>query len=98
VKFGCHPQKEAEPLIQFMQRIGLNLHGFSFYVYETPHLDMEAYVRGIEICKQLIPIAKKYGHNVQLIDIGGGFPSYKKEFSEVCISLCSRSNTIIYYY
>lgn len=85
-KFGCEPNEEVVRLIQHARNLGLNLHGFSFHV-GTPCLEMDAYCRGIEICKQLIVIAKSIGHNnVELIDIGGGFLSIcGKEFDEVCI-------------
>lgn len=61
-------------LIQFTKDLGLKLHGFSFHV-GSPCGELEAYSRGIELCKRLITIAKGIGcDNVQLIDIGGGFP------------------------
>ncbi|XP_011062600.1 PREDICTED: ornithine decarboxylase 1-like isoform X1 [Acromyrmex echinatior] len=83
-KFGCDPCKEATYLIQCAQDLGLNLHGFSFHV-GTPCLEIDAYLRGIEICKQLIAVAKSIGcNNVKLIDIGGGFSSVSgKELDEL---------------
>ncbi|KAG5338784.1 DCOR2 decarboxylase, partial [Acromyrmex charruanus] len=83
-KFGCDPCKEAAYLIQCAQDLGLNLHGFSFHV-GTPCLEIDAYLRGIEICKQLIAVAKSIGcNNVKLIDIGGGFSSVSgKELDEL---------------
>lgn len=78
-KFGCDPCEEAVHLIQCAQDLGLNLYGFSFHV-GTPCLEMDAYCRGIEICKQLIAVAKSIGcSNVKLIDIGGGFLSIRGE-------------------
>ncbi|XP_018402076.1 PREDICTED: ornithine decarboxylase 2-like [Cyphomyrmex costatus] len=74
-KFGCDPCEEAVYLIQRARDLGLNLYGFSFHV-GTPCLEMNAYLRGIETCKQLIAVAKSIGcNNVKLIDIGGGFLS-----------------------
>ncbi|KAL6259627.1 hypothetical protein P5V15_009543 [Pogonomyrmex californicus] len=74
-KFGCEPCEEAVGLIQCTRDLGLNLHGFSFHV-GTPCLEMDAYRRGIEICKRLIAVARSVGCNdVELIDIGGGFSS-----------------------
>ncbi|XP_018351515.1 PREDICTED: ornithine decarboxylase 1-like isoform X1 [Trachymyrmex septentrionalis] len=83
-KFGCDPCKEAAYLIQCVRDLGLNLYGFSFHV-GTPCLETDAYLRGIEICKQLIAIAKSIGcNNVKLIDIGGGFLSISgKELDEL---------------
>lgn len=74
LKFGSEPDEETVGLIQLAKRLGLNLHGFSFHP-GSPCTEMEAYRRGIELCKQLINISKTIGYdNVQLIDIGGGFP------------------------
>jgi len=54
--------------------LGLILHGFSFHV-GSPCRELNAFSRGIGICRRLIAIAKSMGcKNVQLIDIGGGFP------------------------
>ncbi|XP_071563966.1 ornithine decarboxylase 2-like [Temnothorax nylanderi] len=85
-KFGCEPYKEAKDLIQHVQSLGLNLHGFTFQVGTS---NINNYLRGIEICKQLIEVAKSYEcNNVQLIDIGGNFPggfsdTGGKEFNEL---------------
>jgi len=74
-KFGCEPDLETVRLIQLTKDLGLNLHGFSFHV-GSPCGEVEAWGRGIALCKQLITISKAIGcDNVQLIDIGGGFHS-----------------------
>lgn len=74
LKFGCDPNKETIRLIRLTKDLGLNLHGFSFHV-GSPCGELKAYARGIALCKQLITISKAIGcDNVQLIDIGGGFP------------------------
>ncbi|XP_076385006.1 ornithine decarboxylase 2-like isoform X2 [Megachile rotundata] len=73
-KFGCDPGEEAVQLMHLTKSLGLNLHGFSFHV-GSPCGELKAYSRGIAMCKRLIAIAKSIGFNdVQLIDIGGGFP------------------------
>ncbi|XP_014486971.1 PREDICTED: LOW QUALITY PROTEIN: ornithine decarboxylase 2-like, partial [Dinoponera quadriceps] len=74
LKFGCESNDETVRLIHLTKNLGLNLHGFSFHV-GSPCGEPEAYGRAIEICKQLITVSKSIGcDNVQLIDIGGGFP------------------------
>ncbi|KAG5335644.1 AZIN2 inhibitor, partial [Acromyrmex heyeri] len=74
LKFGCEPDEDAVRLIQLTANLGLTLHGFSFHV-GSPCGELNAYSRGIGICKRLIAIAKSMGcQDVQLIDIGGGFP------------------------
>ncbi|XP_035733463.1 ornithine decarboxylase 1-like [Vespa mandarinia] len=73
-KFGCEPRDEAKELIQLTKDLGLILYGFSFHV-GSPCVEFNAYVRGIEICKELITFAKSIECNdIKLIDIGGGFP------------------------
>ncbi|XP_076635329.1 ornithine decarboxylase 2-like isoform X2 [Colletes latitarsis] len=73
-KFGCDPNEEAVRLIQLTRSLGLTLHGFSFHV-GSPCGEMDAYNRGITMCKRLIAIARTIGcSDVQMIDIGGGFP------------------------
>ncbi|XP_035733399.1 ornithine decarboxylase-like [Vespa mandarinia] len=78
-KFGCEPGDEAKELIQLIKDLGLILYGFSFHV-GSPCGEFNAYVRGIEICKELISFAKSIECNdIKLIDIGGGF-SGESEF------------------
>ncbi|XP_020300292.1 ornithine decarboxylase-like [Pseudomyrmex gracilis] len=77
VKFGCESDKEAVHLIRITMDLGLTLHGFSFHV-GSPCDELNAYSRGIAMCKKLIAIARTMGcKDVQLIDIGGGFPGNK---------------------
>lgn len=77
VKFGCEPDEEAVRLIQLTMDLGLTLHGFSFHV-GSPAGELNAFCKGIGICKRLISIAKTMGcQDVQLVDIGGGFPGEK---------------------
>ncbi|CAK9805810.1 Ornithine decarboxylase [Anthophora plagiata] len=72
-KFGCDPNEEAVRLIHLTKNLGLTLWGFSFHV-GSPCGELNAYSRGIGMCKRLMAIAKSVGcENVQLIDIGGGF-------------------------
>ncbi|KAG7204474.1 hypothetical protein KM043_004906 [Ampulex compressa] len=72
-KFGCDPDEEAIRLIHFAKDLGLSLHGFSFHV-GSPCGELNAYARGVGICKRLIGIARSIGcKDVQMIDIGGGF-------------------------
>ncbi|XP_077256425.1 ornithine decarboxylase 2-like [Temnothorax americanus] len=77
LKFGCEPDEDAVRLIQLTMDLGLTLHGFSFHV-GSPCGELNAFSRGIGICRRLIAIAKSMGcKDVQLLDIGGGFPGEK---------------------
>lgn len=73
LKFGCEPDEDAVRLIQLTMDLGLTLHGFSFHV-GSPCGELNAFSRGIGICRRLVAIAKSMGcKDLQLIDIGGGF-------------------------
>ncbi|KAM0724867.1 Ornithine decarboxylase [Formica fusca] len=77
LKFGCESEEEAVRLIRLTMDLGLTLHGFSFHV-GSPCGELNAFSRGIDTCRRLITIAKTMGcKDVQLIDIGGGFPGEK---------------------
>nr|XP_033330974.1 ornithine decarboxylase 2-like [Megalopta genalis] len=73
MKFGCDPGEEATRLIRLTKNLGLTLHGISFHV-GSPCGEADAYGRGIEACKRLIAVAKSIGVQIEMIDIGGGFP------------------------
>lgn len=89
LKFGSEPD-ETMRLIQLTKDLGLDLHGFSFHV-GSPCGEMDAYRRGIEMCRELITVAKEIGFDVRLIDIGGGFPGETGiSTDEVCVQSVSR--------
>ncbi|KAM0735418.1 Ornithine decarboxylase [Formica fusca] len=90
-KFGCDHRKEARCLIKYTKDLGLNLHGFSFHV-GTPCLELDAYRRGIKMCKKLIAFAKSIGcEDAQLIDIGGGFMSVCGEDLDVLANIINNA-------
>ncbi|KAK1118836.1 hypothetical protein K0M31_014608 [Melipona bicolor] len=87
MKFGCDPDEETVRLMHLIKSLGLTLWGFSFHV-GSPCGELEAYVRGIRMCKKLISTAKEIGcKDVQLIDIGGGFPGNREFFIDEIASL-----------
>ena len=61
-------------LIKLAKDLGQHLYGFSFHV-GSPCEELEAYARGIRICKNLIDYARSIGcEKCCLINIGGGIP------------------------
>lgn len=72
-----------------MKDLDLTLHGFSFHV-GSPCGELDAFSRGIGICKQLITLAKAMGcEDIHLIDIGGGFPGESgTQIDKVCFFYC----------
>lgn len=71
-KFGALPE-DAVSLLDQAKSLGLNPIGLSFHVgsqAENLHVWDEAF----ETCASVIKEAKKAGHKLGVIDIGGGFP------------------------
>jgi ornithine decarboxylase len=71
-KFGCHP--EAVPgLLALASELRVRVAGLSFHAGSqagTPRMHVEA----IEVCRQLMSAASMNGHELSMLDIGGGFP------------------------
>lgn len=72
-KFGCEP--EALPALlalaaeQRIKVVGLSFHAGSQAANPQMH------VRAIEVCGKLMRRARELGHDLSLLDIGGGFPT-----------------------
>ncbi|KAK0181502.1 hypothetical protein PV327_003781 [Microctonus hyperodae] len=73
-KFGCKINTEVITLMNFIKNEKMFLRGFSFHL-GSPCSDADSYNRGIEICKNLLDVAKNMGFDeINLINIGGGIP------------------------
>ncbi|MFH0992670.1 MAG: type III PLP-dependent enzyme [bacterium] len=71
-KFGADPS-DAQQLIQQAFDMGLNVEGISFHVgSQCTHFDN--YVAALALTSEIFHDARKKGFNLNLIDIGGGFP------------------------
>lgn len=71
-KFGCTPEATL-PLLRKAQELGLNVIGLSFHVgSQVPN--SRRHVEAITACNQLIRDAAAENINLQVLDIGGGFP------------------------
>lgn len=71
-KFGCNP--EAVPgLLALASELRIRVAGLSFHAGSqagNPRMHVEA----IEVCRQLMSAAAERGHELTVLDIGGGFP------------------------
>ena len=71
-KIGCNP--EAVPgLLALASDLRIRVAGLSFHAGSqagTPRMHVEA----IEVCRQLMSAAATRGHELSVLDIGGGFP------------------------
>jgi len=71
-KFGCEPDAVPE-LLALARKLGVVVAGLSFHVgSQTPTPAM--HVRAVEACGALIAAARASGHDLSILDIGGGFP------------------------
>ena len=71
-KFGCDPS-EASHLIHEAFRAGLVVEGLSFHV-GSQCINIDNYVQALNIAAAVMEEAKSHGHEIKILDIGGGFP------------------------
>jgi ornithine decarboxylase len=72
-KFGCHPG-EAVDLIEEAFRIGLVVEGLSFHV-GSQCTNFENFVQALNVSAAVMEEARSRGHEIKILDIGGGFPA-----------------------
>ena len=71
-KFGCD-SGEAAALIEEAFRIGLVVEGLSFHV-GSQCTNFDNFVQALNIAAAVRSEAASHGHNIKILDIGGGFP------------------------
>lgn len=71
-KFGCAPG-EAVDLIAEAFRLGLTVEGLSFHV-GSQCTNFENFVQALNMAAAVMTEAKSRGHEIKILDIGGGFP------------------------
>jgi len=71
-KFGAK-LNEVENIFNTAKVTKLNIVGVSFHVGSGCQ-DMTAYSKAIKDCREVIDIGKKFGFEMNVLDIGGGFP------------------------
>ncbi len=72
-KFGCDPG-EAVDLIEESFRIGLVVEGVSFHV-GSQCTNFQNFVQALNISAAVMREALDRGHEIKILDIGGGFPA-----------------------
>ncbi|KAK3585248.1 hypothetical protein CHS0354_006294 [Potamilus streckersoni] len=73
-KFGCEPSK-ARQLLEAAQNLGLDVVGVSFHV-GSGCLEARAFAVAIQQARQVFDTGLDLGFNMNLLDIGGGFPGF----------------------
>jgi ornithine decarboxylase len=72
-KFGCDPG-EAVDLVQAAFKIGLVVEGLSFHV-GSQCTNFENFVQALNVAAAVMKESKSRGHEIKILDIGGGFPA-----------------------
>lgn len=72
-KFGCDPG-EAVDLILAAFQMGLVVEGLSFHV-GSQCTNFENFVQALNMAAAVMQEAKSRGHEIKILDIGGGFPA-----------------------
>ncbi|KAL3868356.1 hypothetical protein ACJMK2_041170 [Sinanodonta woodiana] len=75
MKFGCQPAK-ARPLLEAARNLGLDVVGVSFHVGSGCR-EARAFAVAIQQARQVFDIGQDLGFNMNLLDIGGGFPGQR---------------------
>lgn len=71
-KFGCTPDAVGE-LLTLAAGLGVRVEGLSFHV-GSQAVDSTMQTQAIDVCGSLIGRAHAAGHQLTILDIGGGFP------------------------
>ncbi|KAF5304669.1 hypothetical protein FQA39_LY09446 [Lamprigera yunnana] len=81
-KFGCDVNTEASTLLSLARSLDVEVLGVSFHV-GSGCKDPNVFYVGIQSARCVFDIAKQYGYNMSLLNIGGGYDgTNKKDFVE----------------
>ncbi len=90
-KFGC-PPGDAVDLIEAAHAAGLTVEGLSFHV-GSQCTNFENYVQALHLSAHVFREAKARGHDLKLLDMGGGFPAPYEENVQPFRLLARRINS-----
>jgi len=95
-KFGCDPGSVAD-LFRLAAELRLTVDGLSFHV-GSQAADAAMVVKAIAVCRDLLPIARYAGHDLSILDIGGGYPvdyvDRALAIEEYCAPICAALRTL----
>jgi len=92
-KFGCDPG-EAVDLILAAFGMGLVVEGVSFHV-GSQCTNFENFVQALNMAAAVLKEAKSRGHEVKILDIGGGFPAPYNKHVQPFSALAKKINAEI---
>ncbi len=71
-KFGCEPEAVGD-LLRLAAELRIKIEGLSFHI-GSQAADAAMVVKAIGVCRDLLPLAQQAGHDLSVLDIGGGYP------------------------
>src|SRR5436305_5845220 len=92
-KFGCDPG-EAVDLIKAAFELGLVVEGLSFHV-GSQCTNFQNFVQALNIAAAVMEESKTRGHEIKILDIGGGFPAPYNKHVKPFSSLAKKINAEI---
>src|SRR3989442_13477599 len=92
-KFGCDPG-EAVDLIVAAFQTGLMVEGLSFHV-GSQCTNFENFVQALDMAAAVLREAKSRGHEIKILDIGGGFPAPYNQHVKPFSALAKKINVEI---
>src|SRR6059036_3189837 len=92
-KFGCDPG-EAVDLVVEAFRLGLVVEGLSFHV-GSQCTNFENFVQALNMSAAVMQEAKSRGHEIKILDIGGGFPAAYNKHVKPFSALAKKINAEI---
>ena len=79
IKFGAEPGEHAEGLVRAATEHDVRLVGVSFHVGSGCR-DATAYHRAIAYSRRLFDLGTQLGHDMTILDLGGGYPGSSYNF------------------
>src|SRR5579872_6694691 len=92
-KFGCE-SGEAVDLIVEAFRVGLVVEGLSFHV-GSQCTNFENFLQALNIAAAVMKESKSRGHELKILDIGGGFPAHYDDHVKPFSQLAKKINAEI---
>src|SRR4051794_3149966 len=92
-KFGCDPG-EAVDLIMAALEQGLVVEGLSFHV-GSQCTNFENFVQALNVAAAVMKESKSRGHELKILDIGGGFPAHYDDHVKPFSQLARKINAEI---
>lgn len=77
-KFGCMPGEKSEFLLRKAKELQLNIKGVAFHI-GVGCLQYEIFEKAIRDSSEAFRYGNSLGLNMNLLDIGGGFPGRETE-------------------